>query len=207
MNRTIDLSPVEPARLSLRHPLGTNLDLTLTIRDWTGALVDTAALMPYLALLPRSEGGTYAYDMDPYDPVNGIARVSIDGAAITDRLGYNIELYSRQANPSGVPSDPPVPVALIAEGVMAMQGVAYRRMGPLGMISVPTVVGPAGPTGATGAEGPQGDTGQRGSVWFTGTGPPQIATTPLLVGDMYLDETTGNVWRFDGDMWLRGTFT
>jgi hypothetical protein len=73
------------------------------------------------------------------------------------------------------------------------------------MISVPTVIGPAGPTGATGAEGPQGDTGQRGSVWYSGVGDPGYIPGQM-VGDMYLDEASGNVWRFDGDMWLRGQF-
>jgi hypothetical protein len=204
MNRTIDLSPVEPARLSLRHPLGTNLDLVLTIRDWTGAYANTATLMPQLALLPRSEGGTYAYDMEAYDPANGIARVSINGAAFTDRLGYNIEVYSRQPNPSGVGSDPPVPVALIAEGVMAMQGVAYKKMGPLGMISVPTVVGPAGAKGETGSPGPAGSPGMRGSIWTTGSGAPAVAG--VVEGDMYLDEATGDVYRWSGTAWLRGNF-
>jgi hypothetical protein len=49
-----------------------------------------------------------------------------------------------------------------------------------------------------------GATGQRGSIWFTGTGPP--AVTGMLIGDMYLDEATGDVWRYDGALWLRGTF-
>jgi hypothetical protein len=198
----IDLSPVEPAKLSLRHPLGTSLDLKLTIRDWTGTAVDPATILPQFVLLPRSRGGVYAYDMEPHDATNGIVKVAINGTAFSDRLGYGIEVYSRQANPSLVPEDPRVPVALIAQGTMVMQGVANQQMGPLGMISVPTVTGPAGPTGATGAEGPQGSTGDRGSIWYTGSGVPGYIPGQM-VGDMYLDTATGIVWRFNGDMWLR----
>ena len=45
----------------------------------------------------------------------------------------------------------------------------------------------------------------RGSVWFTGSGFP---TDPggLLVGDMYLDDSNGDVYRFNGSMWTRGSF-
>ena len=200
----INLSPVEPAQLSFRHPLGTTLDLKLTIRDWTGEAVDPATILPQFCLLPRSQGGVYAYDMEPHDATNGIVRVEINGTALADMSGYGIEVYSRMVNPDGVPDDPRVPVALIASGTMAMQGSAHQRTGPLGMIPVPTVIGPAGPTGPTGATGPTGSTGQRGSVWTTGTGAP--TSTDALAGDMYLDEATGNVWRFDNGVWLKGSF-
>jgi hypothetical protein len=201
----IDLSPVEPARLSLRHPLGVTLDLKLTIRDYLGAAVDPATILPQFCLFPRSKGGIYAYDMEAHDATNGIVKVEINGTAFTDSAGYGIEIYSRMVNPSNVPDDPRVPVALIATGVMAMRGLAHQSMGPLGMISVPVTVGPAGPVGATGATGATGPTGQRGSVWSTGSGAPGFIPGQLI-GDMYLDEATGNVFRFNGDIWLRGSF-
>jgi hypothetical protein len=203
MNRTIYLTGIEPAPLSLRHPLGTSLDLMLTMKSQRDTPVDPT--LTQFVLLPRSHGGIYAYDMQAYDVANGIARVEINGTAFTDMAGYGIEVYARQPNPSGEPTDPPVPTALIAQGTMAMQGIAHQKMGPLGMISVPTVTGPAGPTGATGAVGPTGDTGQRGSVWYTGTSDPGTIAGQL-VGDMYLNETTGDVWRFNGEIWLRGSF-
>jgi hypothetical protein len=203
VNRLIYVSDIEPAPLSLRHPLGTSLDLMLTMRTQRDTPVDPT--LTQFVLLPRSYGGIYAYDMQAYDVANGIARVEINGTALADRSGYGIEVYSRQPNPSGEPTDPPVPVALLATGVMAMQGVAHQKMGPLGMISVPTVTGPAGPVGATGAVGPTGDTGVRGSIWTTGSGAP--GTIPgQLIGDMYLDEVSGDVWRFNGEVWLRGSF-
>jgi len=200
---TIYLSDIEPAPLSLRHPLGVSLDLMLTMRTQRDTPVDPT--LAQFVLLPRSKGGIYAYDMEAYDLANGVARVEINGTAFSDRSGYTIEVYSRQPNPSGVGSDPPVPVALIAQGTLAMQGLAHQTMGPLGMISVPTVIGPAGPIGATGAEGPTGATGQRGSIWTTGSGDPGYIPGQL-VGDMYLDEVNGDVWRFNGEIWLRGTF-
>ena len=56
--------------------------------------------------------------------------------------------------------------------------------------------GPQGAPGSTGPAGPQGDpgpTGARGSLWFTGTGPP-----PAIPGarpdDLYLDTSTGNIY-------------
>jgi hypothetical protein len=202
---SIDLSPVEPARLSFKHALGVNLDLKLTIRDRLGVAVDPATILPQFCLLPRSSSGIFAYDMQPHDATNGIVRVAINGTAFTDSNGYGIEVYSRMVNPSGLPDDPRVPVALLAQGVMAMQGQTYQSSGPYGMISVPTVTGPAGPTGPTGAQGPTGDTGPRGSIWSTGIGAPSFIPGQLI-GDMYLDEATGDVFRFDGDVWLRGSF-
>src|SRR4030095_6880739 len=123
--------------------LGTSLELRLTIRDQQEAAVDPATILPQFCLLPRSKGGIYAYDMEAYDATNGIVKVEINGAAFTDSSGYGIEVYSRKVNPSGLPEDPRVPVALIAQGTMAMQGLAHQKMGPLGMISVPTTIGPA----------------------------------------------------------------
>lgn len=52
-----------------------------------------------------------------------------------------------------------------------------------------------GPFDLSGAEGP------RGATWLTGTGVPSnfMTTpdgTPLIAGDLYLDESTGNVYEF-----------
>lgn len=54
-----------------------------------------------------------------------------------------------------------------------------------------------GPPGERGPEGPagvgtQGPTGVRGSVWTSGNGTP---TASANEGDMYLDASTGDVWR------------
>lgn len=65
-------------------------------------------------------------------------------------------------------------------------------------------VGPAGPKGDTGAAGAKGATGTRGSLWYKGTGITGTATTATvfsssgvssaLVGDMYLNTSTGAVY-------------
>jgi hypothetical protein len=194
MNRTIFLSDIEPAPLSIRHPLGINLDLLLTMKGQNGAPVDPTPLYPQFVLLPRSNGGTYPYDMTVTDAANGISRAQVPGTALTDRSGYNIELYLRAANE--VPGDPPLPVSLAATGVLVTQGAAYTSQGPLGLINIPVVTGP---------QGPIGETGTRGSVWTTGSGAP-TATGNELAGDMYLDEANGDVWRYDGAVWQLGSF-
>ena len=60
---------------------------------------------------------------------------------------------------------------------------------PFGQISI---VGPEGPAG------PQGDTGPTGesSTWYAGSGLPE--NTGYRVGDMYLQASTGAIYRFAG---------
>jgi hypothetical protein len=48
-----------------------------------------------------------------------------------------------------------------------------------------------------GPRGVQGDQGVRGSRWYTGAGPPGIVPDTRIEGDMYLDESNGDVWRWD----------
>lgn len=197
----INLNPVEPAPLSIRHPLGTTLDLRLAFHDQQDGAVDPTPLLPQLALMPRSRGGRYAYGMET-SPTE--ASVIIPGVALIDPSGYSIELYQR--TPADNPDDPPLPVGLMATGVLVLQGSAYTRLGPLGMIDVPVVVGPPGPVGpqgiqgVPGMDGEPGGPGQRGTIWTTGSGAP-VATGNEIEGDMYLDEPTGDVWRFEADAW------
>lgn len=199
----IHLNDVEPAPLSLRHPMGVDLDLTVTLMQQDGVPVDPSTLLPQFALLPRSLGGFYGYAMETTDAANGKASVHVPGTAISDRAGYTVELYQCRAN--DVPGDPALPVGLLAQGVLAIQGTAYTKYGPLGMISVPTVTGPPGPQGPAGIgiQGEPGEDGERGSLWTTGVGdpvtPPPVGT---LTNDMYLDQTTGNVWQYNGVDWV-----
>ena len=77
--------------------------------------------------------------------------------------------------------------------------------GPQGDPGATGPTGPQGPAGETGPAGAKGDTGARGSQWFTGTGVTGTATagtvfsgsgvTSALVGDYYLNTSTGNVYR------------
>jgi hypothetical protein len=47
----------------------------------------------------------------------------------------------------------------------------------------------------------------RGSRWYTGAGAPAIVPDTRVEGDMYLDESNGDVWRWDGATWtaFKGT--
>lgn len=191
--RSIVVNNIEPAVLSLRHPLGINLDLNVRMARQDGTAVDPT--LAQFVLLPRSLGGVYPYDMTVYDLTNGIANVAVPGTMLTDRAGYSIELYSREANQAE--GDPPLPTGLMARGVLVTEGSAYTRSGPMNLINVPVVVGPTGPTGPAGT---------RGSLWFTGNGDPTPDIGDIQNGDMYLDEDTGNVWRYDGATWVKGTF-
>lgn len=61
-------------------------------------------------------------------------------------------------------------------------------------------VGPTGPTGPTGSVGPTGPVGPTGSTWFSGTAitaPGSIAITGAVVGDFYLNNNTGKVYKLN----------
>lgn len=201
MNRLVVVNPVEPAPLSLRLPLGVALDLNLTFVGQNTAPIDPVTLMPLLALLPRSRGGLFSYPVETTSKAGGTGNVKVPATVLVDRSGYTLELYSRRTADN--PADPPVATGLIAKGVVALEGEAFQSWGPLGTINTPVVVGPPGPQGIQGPQGVQGDTGQRGSVWRTGSGAPMVLPEDLP-GDMYLDEASGDVYRFEASVgWVR----
>jgi hypothetical protein len=202
MRRTIVLNDIEPAPLSFRQPTGVDLDLTILFKDNKGAAVDPTGLRPQLIFIGRSTGKMGGYDVATYDAINGIGRVQMPGIAIDDMNGYSLELYQR--GEAANPLDPPVPTGVIATGHMAVNRGAYITTGPFMPINVPVVVGPAGPAGAPGVSGADG---VRGSIWTTGPGVPTVSGEELT-GDMYLDEGTGDVYRFDEvtAMWIKGSF-
>ena len=105
-----------------------------------------------------------------------------------------------------------------------MQGATTALINSNGTVTIPTIAGATGPTGATGATGavgktgavgPTGATGPGGSVgptgatgtgakWYTGTAITGSSTTATsyntgissaVVGDMYLNTSTYNVFR------------
>jgi hypothetical protein len=184
IRRTIVVNNVEPAMLSARIPLGVNLDLAVTMKSLRGETIDQTSLHPQLVLLPRSHGGAMPFDME-IDIADNSSRALVHGSFLTDLVGYNLELYQREAG------EPPVPVGLLARGHLATEGSAYTgNKGALNIIP-PVVVGPPGPPGPTGA---------RGSIWFSGAGAP-VGIVGAVEGDMYLDELTGDVSRFENGAW------
>ena len=148
-----------------------------------------AEMKPQLVLRPYTSFSVFAYDIDVNDPVGGAGIVTIPGSVMNDR--FHLELYERNSIDQ--------PVRMLASGKIDISGMGYIRSGPLAPATyTPGPTGPAGPVGATGATGLQGDPGVRGSRWYTGAGPP-VSVPPdadRIDGDMYLDESNGDVWRW-----------
>jgi len=183
ISRSLVLNPVEPAMLSMRHPLGVNLELRLKLKNQRGVPVDPSGSV--LILLPRSRGGVDPYDVTTLDPVNGLGKVEVHGSSLIDVSGYNLELYSRTGSPA-------LPTGLLAKGHLATEGSAYSIEGGRIMANPVVVTGPPGPPGPSGA---------RGAYWFTGNGAP-TQTLNVLSGDMYLDKLSGDIWQHNGSMWV-----
>lgn len=158
--RTVVVSRIEPALLSVRAPAGVDLDLALSFVTQARDPVDPATLLPQLTLLPRSARQTGAYDVD------NTGAVTVPGSALTDPAGYTLELYQRRVADN--PSDPPVATGLLAKGVLMLDAAAYGQLSPLAPIQVPTVIGPVGPQGPQGIEGPQGVQGVQGPQGIQG---------------------------------------
>lgn len=138
-------------------------------------------LYPQLVLKPFTQPMMFAYDIVINDPTGSSGIATIPGNVINERC--NVEVYTR--NMLGQPQ------RMIAAGRVDLSGNAYIASGPLGPASYPQ--GPAGPTGPQGATGA---TGVRGSRWYTGLGPPLTSPVDGVDGDMYLDESNGDVWRW-----------
>ena len=69
--------------------------------------------------------------------------------------------------------------------------------GPAGSSGAAGATGPAGPEGIQGpigAPGPAGVEGSRGTGWFVGSGPPPASIPGSIVGDLYLDTLSGDVY-------------
>jgi hypothetical protein len=79
--------------------------------------------------------------------------------------------------------------------------------GPTGSIGPAGPTGPTGPAGSTGAAGPQGIQGPigatggagaqgvRGTGWYAGSGPPPASIPGQITGDLYLDQSNGDVYK------------
>ena len=195
---TIYIDPVGAAPVGFAQAAGMPGDIRFDFKNQRNMpYPNIAALYPQLVLRPFTQPQIYAYDITIDDVTGASGLAVVPGVVMNDR--FAVEVYSR--NSTGAPQ------RMLAVGRVDLNGYGYVSTGPLGPASYPTgPSGPAGPTGAAGAPGAAGEPGMRGSRWYTALGPP-TASIPddRVVGDMYLDEATGDVWRWDGvsSRWLR----
>jgi hypothetical protein len=192
---TVYVDPVGCSSIGWTQAAGMPGDTTFLFRTPSNhAYPNIADMAPQLVLKPYTSLTISAYDIVINDPTGAAGIATIPGSVMVDR--FHIEVYERNALSQ--------PVRMFATGRIALNGYAYTKTGPLAPATYsPGPSGPAGPVGATGAPGPAGDPGVRGSRWYTGAGAPNASLPDVRVtGDMYLDETNGDVWRWDGASWV-----
>lgn len=184
----IHIDPTGPAPVGFTQAAGVPGDIRFDFKAQdNSAYPGIVDLYPQLVLKPFTRPYVYAYDIVINDPTGASGIATVPGVVMNDR--FNVEVYSR--NSIGNPQ------RMLACGRVDLTGYAYQRYGPLGPASFPTgPSGPAGPMGATGATGAPGDPGTRGSRWYTGAGSPALVPDPRVEGDMYLNESNGDVWRW-----------
>jgi hypothetical protein len=192
---TIFIDPTGTAPIGFAQAAGVPGDIRFNFKT-PGNLpfIEIAYLSPQIVLRPFTQPYTHAYDIEIDDPDGASGLAVIPGVVMNDR--FNVEIYTRTLLGA--------PIWMIATGRIDLTGWGYMRSGPLGPASIPAgPVGPAGPEGAMGPEGPAGEQGLRGSRWYTGAGAPSASVPPgeRVEGDMYLDELTADVWRWDGAAW------
>jgi len=184
----IYIDPTGPAPVGFAQAAGMPGDVKFDFKTQGNlAYPNIASLYPQLVLRPFSQPYVYAYDIEINDPTGASGIATVPGVVMNDR--FAVEVYER--NQIGQPQ------RMLAVGRVDLTGYAYQRSGPLGPASFPTgPAGPAGPVGASGVAGPQGDPGIRGSRWYTGVGPPLDIPDLRVDGDMYLNESNGDVYRW-----------
>ncbi len=74
--------------------------------------------------------------------------------------------------------------------------------GPQGPQGIQGIQGIQGNQGLQGIQGVAGIDGQDGNVWFEGNGAPVGLFGNEIEGDLYLDLTNGDVYRFEAGAWL-----
>jgi hypothetical protein len=195
---TIYVDPTGAAPMGFAQAAGMPGDVKFDFKTQSNlAYPGIADLYPQMVLKPFTLSTFYAYDIEINDPVGASGIATIPGGIINDR--YGVEVYTRNA--AGQPQ------RMLACGRIDLTGSAYMTTGPLGPAAYPQgsigPPGPTGPAGAAGAPGAPGDPGMRGSRWYTAAGPPVgVIPDERVPGDMYLDESNGDVWRWDGVAWV-----
>ena len=186
----IHIDPTGPAPVGFSQAAGMPGDIRFDFKTQSNlAYPNIADLYPQLVLRPFTQPGLHACDIVINDPTGASGIATVPGSLMNDR--FSVEVYER--NVTGAPQ------RMLAVGKVDLNGYAYYRSGPLSPMTYPVgPAGPPGPAGEPGAPGAIGEPGVRGSRWYTGAGPPVTVPDTRVEGDMYLDESTGNVYRWDG---------
>ena len=188
---TIFVNPTLPDNIGFAQAAGMPGDIRFYFKLPNGLpYAEIVNLNPQMVMRPFTSGGIFGYDIVVNDVTGASGIAAVPGSAMNDR--FNIEIYTRDSEFR--------PQAMIACGRIDLTGHGYMQHGPLAPATYST--GPAGPAGPQGAQGAPGAAGVRGSRWYTGAGAPGAIPDARIEGDMYLDETTGDVWR-----WSNGTWT
>lgn len=197
---TIYINPIEPGAIGFAAAAGTPGDIRFNFKYQSGlAYAPIANMRPQLVMRPFHNTMAYGYDIVVDDPTGASGLATVPGSILNDR--FHLEVYTR--NDLGQPQQ------MLASGRVDLTGYGYRIEGPLGPATA--VTGPAGPAGPVGAQGPAGPVGpagadgSRGSKWYTGPGAPTNDPLGNVDGDMWLNETNGDVWRYAAGAWARFT--
>jgi hypothetical protein len=193
---TIYVNPTMPDNVGFAQAMGTPGDVRFYFKSPDGLpYSEIANLNPQLVMRPFTLGGIFGYDIDIHDVSGASGIATVPASVMNDR--FNIEIYTR--------NDLLQPQDMLACGRVDLTGYGYAAYGPLAPASYSIgPAGPAGPMGPRGVAGMDGAEGMRGSRWYVGVGPPTVVPDQRIEGDMYLDETNGDVWRWDSthSTWL-----
>jgi len=193
---TIFVNPTLPDEIGFAQAAGVPGDVRFYFKNPSGLpYVEIADLNPQLVMRPFTSSGAFGYDIVVNDVTGASGIATIPGSAMNDR--FNIEVYTRDVEAR--------PLDLLACGRIDLTGYGYAIYGPLSPATYST--GPMGPAGPQGPRGIQGEQGVRGSRWYTGIGAPITVADVRMEGDMYLDESNGDVWRWSEGAWtaFKGT--
>ena len=189
----IYIDPVGPAPVGFAQAAGMPGDIRFDFKTQGNlAYPDIASLYPQLVLRPFTRPDIHAYDIEINDPTGASGIAKVPGVVMNDR--FSIEVYSRDVD------RPAAADARRRPGRPDRLRLRHDRTARPRQLPD----GPRGPCGARWCDGRPG--GHRRA------GPARIALVhrrrgscavpdERVAGDMWLDETNGDVWRWDGTTW------
>ena len=165
-----------------------------------------------MAVLDKATNTVYLTQLD-YEKLRAGETITINGVPHTGFQDgyYYICYYTSIIGPTGAQGPVGPQGAKGDQGPMGRKGPTGQvgprgpqgHVGPTGPIGETGPVGPQGkigPTGPTGPTGPRGPVGPTGSTWFSGTAitvPGNTSITGAVVGDFYLNNSTGKVYKLN----------